>query len=60
MDIHKTNKAGVVEDVSGIKITDQFRWLEDFGDPEVKKWVQDQNKIVSSSLKDDSFDKFSD
>lgn len=38
-----TPKKPVTDDYSGLKITDDYRWLENFSDPEVKTWSDAQN-----------------
>jgi prolyl oligopeptidase len=38
-----TPKRPVTDEVQGIKITDDYRWLENWDDPEVKQWSAAQN-----------------
>jgi prolyl oligopeptidase len=38
-----TAKRPVTDEVQGIKITDDYRWLENWDDPEVKQWNAAQN-----------------
>jgi prolyl oligopeptidase len=34
----------------GVKVTEDYRWLEDFGDPAVKKWSDAQNSYARDFL----------
>src|SRR6476646_10343203 len=38
-----TPKRPVVDKYQGVKITDGYRWLENWDDPEVKQWSAAQN-----------------
>ncbi len=38
-----TPKRPVTDEYQGIKITDDYRWLENWDDPEVKQWSTAQN-----------------
>jgi prolyl oligopeptidase len=48
----ETKKVDVVEDHFGMKVADPYRWLEDDVrvNPEVAKWVEDQNKVTDAYL----------
>lgn len=48
----KTKTVDVVEDHFGMKVADPYRWLEDDVriNPEVAKWVEDQNKVTDAYL----------
>ncbi len=37
------NSTDVVETIFGVQVRDPFRWLEDFDDPEVRRWVEQQD-----------------
>ena len=39
-----SSKEAMIDEYHGIKIKDDYRWLEDFNDPAVKKWVEEQNQ----------------
>lgn len=43
-----TPKKPVTEEIQGVKITDDYRWLENNNDPEVKAWVAAQDKRARS------------
>jgi len=45
-----TQKGTQVDDYFGTKVADPYRWLEDDQSPEVKKWVEAQNKITFAYL----------
>jgi prolyl oligopeptidase len=34
----------------GVKVVDDYRWLEDFHDPQVKQWAADQNRFTRQYL----------
>ncbi|HZW40240.1 MAG TPA: prolyl oligopeptidase family serine peptidase [Ignavibacteriaceae bacterium] len=46
----KTKKVNQVDDYHGTKVSDPYRWLEDDNAPEVKKWVEEQNKVTFDYL----------
>jgi len=50
-----TKKADQVDDYFGTKVEDPYRWLEDDNAEEVKKWVEDQNKVTFSYLEEIPF-----
>lgn len=60
MQIPKTKKVNVVDDVSGITIADPYRWLENIDDTDVKSWIGAQNQYTDSFLRNDGQKKFSD
>lgn len=37
-------KRPVSTEYHGVKVTEDYRWLEDFNDPEVKQWVAQENE----------------
>ena len=43
----QTKISPVVDTVHGEIITDPYRWLEDGEDPDVKKWIEEQNQYTS-------------
>lgn len=51
-------KKEVIEEINGIKITDPYRWLEDSENPEVKTWIEEQNRKVDENLRDEEFEVF--
>lgn len=48
------------DEISGIKIPDPYRWLEDIENKEVKNWIAEQNTYTDSKLKDETFKIISD
>ena len=45
-----TPKKAVTDEYHGVKVIDEYRWLEDPADPSVKRWVEEQNKFSRSVL----------
>ncbi len=45
-----TRKGDVVDDFSGTKVADPYRWLENDNSAETKAWVEAQNKVTFSYL----------
>jgi prolyl oligopeptidase len=43
-------KRPVVDTYGAVKVTDDYRWLENAGDPEVQKWVAEENRITRAAL----------
>ena len=39
----ESRKDGTVEEIFGVTVEDQYRWLEDFTSPESSAWEQNQN-----------------
>ncbi|MCX8010813.1 MAG: prolyl oligopeptidase family serine peptidase, partial [Ignavibacteria bacterium] len=46
----QTKKVNVVDKYFGKEISDPYRWLEDDNSPEVKNWIEEQNKITFDYL----------
>lgn len=46
-----TRKADVVEMLHGVEVADPYRWLEEMDSPEVKDWIERQNKVTFAYLK---------
>ncbi len=40
----------VTENHFGVEVTDSFRWLEDFDDPAVRTWIDDQDRQARALL----------
>ncbi|MST03991.1 MAG: S9 family peptidase [Candidatus Pacebacteria bacterium] len=59
MKIPPTKKQNIVEKINNISINDQYRYLEDQENPEVKEWIKAQNEYTYSFLKNKSFEIFS-
>ena len=45
-----TPKKPVVEEFHGVKITDDYRWLEDWNDSKVRDWSEAQNRAARAYL----------
>ncbi len=45
-----TPKRPVADTYHSIRVTDDYRWLEDFDNPEVKQWSAEQNKTSRAFL----------
>lgn len=45
-----TPKRPVTDSYDKVTVTDDYRWLENFDDPEVKKWAAAQNAAARSAL----------
>ena len=43
-------KVNVVDDYFGTKVADPYRWLEDLQSPEVRQWIDAQNRLTRSYL----------
>ena len=39
-----TDKKPISDEYHGVKVVDDYRWLEDASDPAVKQWCVDQNR----------------
>jgi prolyl oligopeptidase len=46
----ETPKKPVTDAYHGVKVTDDYRWLEKLDDPAVKKWIEAQNKFSRAAL----------
>uniref|UniRef100_A0A7V3ZW87 prolyl oligopeptidase n=1 Tax=candidate division WOR-3 bacterium TaxID=2052148 RepID=A0A7V3ZW87_UNCW3 len=47
----QTKTQEVVDTLFGVEIKDPYRWLENVDDPEVKKWIEEQNNFTLNTLK---------
>jgi prolyl oligopeptidase len=45
-----TPKKPVSDVYHGVSVVDNYRWLEKAGDPDVKKWIEAQNKVSRAHL----------
>src|SRR5262245_13149794 len=43
-------KVDQIDDYNGVKVADRYRWMEDLDAPELKKWIDDENKITFGYL----------
>ena len=50
LDYPKPPKGDVVDDYFGTKVADPYRWMEDLDSPQVKQWVDAENKITFGYL----------
>ena len=46
----KTPRRPVIDEYHGVKVVDDYRWLEDPNDPAVLQWVDEQNRYTRSVL----------
>jgi len=46
----ETRTENVVDDYSGVKVADPYRWLEDQTSPETRAWIDKQNQYTRSVL----------
>lgn len=46
----RTDKRPVTDEFHGVKVAEDYRWLEDWGDPAVKAWSEAQNAHARSVL----------
>ena len=45
-----TDTVDLVEDLHGVKIADPYRWMEDLESPELKAWIDAQNRVTFGYL----------
>lgn len=45
-----TPKKAVTDEYHGVKVIDEYRWLEDLTDPAVRRWVGEQNEFSRAAL----------
>jgi prolyl oligopeptidase len=45
-----TPKRAVTDEYQGVKVTDDYRWLENWDDPETKQWSRDENERTREYL----------
>ncbi|HEX3248063.1 MAG TPA: prolyl oligopeptidase family serine peptidase [Pyrinomonadaceae bacterium] len=45
-----TTKNTVSDEHHGVKVSEDYRWLEDVNDPAVRQWIDEQNRFSSSLL----------
>lgn len=46
----ETPKRSVTDRYHGVKVTEHYRWLENWDDPEVKTWSEAQNRVARAYL----------
>ena len=49
-DLPATPKKPVTDSYHGVKVVDDYRWLEDFGDPAVRAWADAENRHARAYL----------
>ncbi|HOK23407.1 MAG TPA: prolyl oligopeptidase family serine peptidase [Candidatus Hydrothermia bacterium] len=47
----QTKSFEVYDTLFGVEIVDPYRWLENVDEPEVKKWIEEQNNMAIRTLK---------
>ena len=60
MQIPKTKKVDVVDELNGVIIADPYRWLENIDNTDVKNWIGAQNQYLDSFLRNEAQKGFSD
>ena len=45
-----TPKRPVIDEYHGVKVIDDYRWLENFDDPAVRSWNDEQNRYTRATL----------
>ncbi|HMC28976.1 MAG TPA: prolyl oligopeptidase family serine peptidase [Verrucomicrobiae bacterium] len=45
-----TARKPITDEYHGVKVVDDFRWLEKSADPEVRRWTEEQNKYARGVL----------
>ena len=45
-----TQKRPIVEEYHGVRVADPYRWLEDWNDPSVRAWTEQQNAYTRAQL----------
>ncbi len=46
-----TPRKAVTDTYHGVAVTEDYRWLEDAQDPQVRRWVKQQNRYTRSALR---------
>ena len=46
----RTARKPVVDEYHGVKVTDEYQWLENMADPAVKRWSEAQNREARAAL----------
>jgi prolyl oligopeptidase len=46
----RTRREAVVDTLHGVEVSDPYRWLEQGDDPDVQRWVAEQNRHTRSAL----------
>lgn len=59
MNFPETKKEDVSDEMFGIKVVDQYRWLEDANNPEVKEWIDKQNAYTDKVFQNEIIEIFS-
>ena len=47
----ETKRAEITEKMHDVEIKDPYRWLEDYSNPDVQKWVKNQHKFTEEIFK---------
>ena len=50
LDYPRTEKKSVTDTFHGVQVTEDYRWLEDAGDPAVKAWTEEEFKVARGVL----------
>jgi prolyl oligopeptidase len=48
----KDRKGDVIDNYFGVKVPDPYRWLENVDSPETLQWINEENRLTQSYLRE--------